>query len=362
MPPPGFGMEGIMGIGGGTVSKESEANLKRGRELLNKKKTNEALPFLLKATDDPNNLDACTAISMMLPEDTAIDFLKNTELKGRAHLQRVLSPDCFELTCEYGAPSFWGILQTRPYMRLLGTLVRAYVNAKRWEEAVATNIEILRICESDNMGQRAWMAALLLHAGRPADALYFTQRWLEHNETPPGSGIDFAPPRRTPMTDAQHQKVSEWVDLQMIYSAALAAFTLDGDTELARQYLHIAAQYPMVFIKVLGKFKERVDVDTHPTRGHNGAEDARDHLWLAQDLWSQEAAWNWVDQDPVVKDHVLRECGDPTCRKKEKRVGQWQKCAGCKKEWYCSRDCQKAHWKDHKEPCKETQRFARMMW
>jgi hypothetical protein len=107
------------------------------------------------------------------------------------------------------------------------------------------------------MGQRAWMPALLLHARRPADALYFAQRWLESDEGPPGSGIDFSPPRRTPMTDAQIAKMNKWVDLQMIYSAALAAFTLDGDSSLARQYLHMAAQYPLVLIKVIGKFKER---------------------------------------------------------------------------------------------------------
>lgn len=73
---------------------------------------------------------------------------------------------------------------------------------------------------------------------------------------PPGSGIDFAAPRRTPMGDALYQQLSEWTNLQMIYSAALAAFTLDGDSELARQYLHIAAQFPSVLIEVIGKFKE----------------------------------------------------------------------------------------------------------
>jgi hypothetical protein len=74
-----------------------------------------------------------------------------------------------------------------------------------------------------------------------------------------------------------------------------------------------------------------VDGDTHPVRGTDGPEDARDHLWLAQDLWMQDDVWRWVDSDPVVKSRVFRECSDPTCKKKEERIGQWQKCSGCKK-------------------------------
>ncbi|KAK7052556.1 hypothetical protein R3P38DRAFT_2861009 [Favolaschia claudopus] len=365
MPGPGFGWEGIMGVGGGTVSKESQANLKRGQDLLRQKKPKQAMPYFLRALDqDPNNLDACASFALGFPPDVAIEFLKQAELKGRQNLRSILSPDCFELTTKYGAPHFWGILETRPYMRLLGTLVRCYVNTKKWEEAVTNNIEMLRICQSDNMGQRAWMPALLLQAGRPADALYFAQRWLETDDTPEGSGIDFAEPRRTPMTDAEIAKIKRLLDLQMIYSAALAAFMLDGDTPLAHQYLHIASKFPTVLIKVLLRYKERLDLDTHPTRSMNGPEDARDHLWLAQDLWMQDAVWNWVDRDPFIKDKVLRECGNTACKKKEEKVGQWRHCSGCKRQWYCSRECQKAHWSDHKKPCKEIQQMESMsaMW
>jgi hypothetical protein len=106
------------------------------------------------------------------------------------------------------------------------------------------------------MGMRKWMPSLLLHVRRPADALYFAQQWLEcHN--PPSSAIDFVPPRHTPMPATQCQQVAKYADLQMSYSAALAAFMLDGDSELARQCLHIAVHHPAVLVKVLGKFKER---------------------------------------------------------------------------------------------------------
>ncbi|TRM58723.1 hypothetical protein BD626DRAFT_178644 [Schizophyllum amplum] len=33
--------------------------------------------------------------------------------------------------------------------------------------------------------------------------------------------------------------------------------------------------------------------------------------------------------------------------------GQLRKCARCQLAWYCSRECQKAHWKDHKKTCQD---------
>ncbi|KAJ7624460.1 hypothetical protein FB45DRAFT_1086110, partial [Roridomyces roridus] len=322
-------------------------------------KTKEAIPYLVKAVQDPENLNNCVALSDELPPEVRIDFLKRTE--PRAHVQSVVSPDCFELTSAYGAPDFWGIIWTRPYMRLLGALAQTYIkiqNEAVERGCVRPTIEMLRLCESDNMGRRSWMGPILLHAGSPADALHFLRAWIEADGVPPHAGIDFASANldvdRAPMPPSVLKRVSKWNNLQMVHSAALAAFTLDCNSELARQYLHIAvSSNPAVMIKVLGKFKERVDGDIHPTRTSNGVEDTRDHLWLAQDLWTKPAVWDWISNDPVVKDAVLCTCSEPSCGRKEERIGQWQKCSGCKLVWYCSRTCQKMHWPEHKEPCKE---------
>jgi len=46
-------------------------------------------------------------------------------------------------------------------------------------------------------------------------------------------------------------------------------------------------------------------------------------------------------------------CDGPECQKKESEIGQFKKCAKCKKVRYCGRECQVAAWKTggHKEVC-----------
>mmetsp|Transcript_591 Transcript_591/g.756 ORF Transcript_591/g.756 Transcript_591/m.756 type:complete len:256 (+) Transcript_591:2052-2819(+) len=48
----------------------------------------------------------------------------------------------------------------------------------------------------------------------------------------------------------------------------------------------------------------------------------------------------------------LRACNNPGCGKVEKSKGELRQCSGCHSAFYCSRDCQKAHWKRHKKECK----------
>lgn len=44
-----------------------------------------------------------------------------------------------------------------------------------------------------------------------------------------------------------------------------------------------------------------------------------------------------------------------SCRKTESQLpNPLKRCAKCKSQWYCSRDCQKADWKTHKKVCGKT--------
>jgi hypothetical protein len=56
--------------------------------------------------------------------------------------------------------------------------------------------------------------------------------------------------------------------------------------------------------------------------------------------------------DPSVCDTaptVLRACGSPACALLSADA---LKCAGCRRAWYCSKDCQRAAWRVHKRLCK----------
>eukprot|EP00741_Cyanophora_paradoxa_P015327 tig00000194_g14795.t1 len=57
----------------------------------------------------------------------------------------------------------------------------------------------------------------------------------------------------------------------------------------------------------------------------------------------------------------LRVCGNasrrrPGCVPHEPRPQAFSKCSGCKQVWYCSAECQKAAWKEHKPRCRELRR------
>jgi len=47
----------------------------------------------------------------------------------------------------------------------------------------------------------------------------------------------------------------------------------------------------------------------------------------------------------------LHECG--LCKKKETSLGEFMNCSRCKSVAYCGRECQKKHWKIHKNNCVE---------
>lgn len=118
-------------------------------------------------------------------------------------------------------------------------------------------IEMLRLCPGDNMGQRFWLGSVLLQAGRIADALSFAQAWFEpeyYGNWPPRGGCEFHPPSYAVLSAETVERLKKGGHTSLLYTAALASYKLWGDSEVAKQYLHIAANVnPHVLLKILAR-------------------------------------------------------------------------------------------------------------
>ncbi|TDL16489.1 hypothetical protein BD410DRAFT_622369 [Rickenella mellea] len=350
-----MGMESIMGIGGGKISQASQAALDKAEELCRKRKPEQALPYLTKAMEDSNNLDAFIQAAFLLPLPDAVRFLEKVERKGRAALKQSLSADCFEESGRhYG--QFWGLIETRPYMRVLQAMVRLYFENKNYAKSADTAVAMLRLCPGDNMGQRDWLGSLLLQSGRISDALFFAQAWLTPDAfgkgiPPPSGGTAFGAPSKEPLSSARENELAEYSDSSVVYTAAFAAFKLWGNCPLACQYLRIGASVnPHIIIKILAKSDPPRSLNMD-ARSFNGPEVAQDYLWLTQVLWMESDIWAWANDDTIAKRSVLRNCCLSPCGKLESRVMEWKRCAACKEVWYCSGQCQKVDWPVHKPRC-----------
>lgn len=110
------------------------------------------------------------------------------------------------------AGSFWGLIQTRPYMRARHELALALWRLGHREEAVAHYQEMLRLNPDDNQGIRYLLIDALLELGRVGDADALLERYEED--------------------DSAH-----WA-----WSAALLAFRHSGNSAPANRALAKAAE------------------------------------------------------------------------------------------------------------------------
>lgn len=74
---------------------------------------------------------------------------------------------------------FWGILETRPYMRARSLLAKALAEADRHDEAIRHHEEMLDLCPNDNLGLRYPLIGLYLRAGRLKDVARLFKRYRD---------------------------------------------------------------------------------------------------------------------------------------------------------------------------------------
>jgi tetratricopeptide (TPR) repeat protein len=122
--------------------------------------------------------------------------------QGVAAGERALGPNAFQQNVGH----FWGILESRPYMRARLGLAHSLWTAGRRDEAVQHLQEMLRLNPGDNQGVRYTLAGFLLFLDRDNDLAHLLQQYDEDS--------------------------AAWA-----YSKALLAFRQHGDTTETRRLL-----------------------------------------------------------------------------------------------------------------------------
>ncbi len=105
----------------------------------------------------------CADAYVLLAEETARTPQEAKALyeQGVKAGERALGPQVFQ----EDAGHFWGILETRPYMRARAGLAQCLWALGDYREAIAHFTEMLRLNPGDNQGLRYLLATLLLEAG-----------------------------------------------------------------------------------------------------------------------------------------------------------------------------------------------------
>ncbi|KAK8244432.1 hypothetical protein HDK90DRAFT_408006 [Phyllosticta capitalensis] len=168
---------------------------------------------------------ACKAVSYCGQEHQAADRpqhkkqckeIKNNRLKlEREEAEMRAKPDDMFLPqpiFEKGVGNFWGILDTRDYMRARCGVVNSLVATNTFEGlslAMEHTMDMLRLCRSDNLGMRTLVPAVLLRLGKEQECYDFIKWWEKISED---SHYDWGN-NELPYLDIKDADVFEPVDL-----------------------------------------------------------------------------------------------------------------------------------------------------
>ncbi len=119
----------------------------------------------------PKHKAACTSISK------SREKLEKEEATLRAHPGDILTPSNI---FENGVGRFWGLIETRSYMRARFAAADALLRIDTItavEKALAHFQDMLQLCRSDNLGVRDIVPGLLLRLGREQECYDFLKWW-----------------------------------------------------------------------------------------------------------------------------------------------------------------------------------------
>jgi len=159
---------------------------------------------------------------------------------------------------------FWGIHETRPFMRCLKSKAEIFVAMRKTAEGVAIMEELLELNEGDNQGVRFQLLSALLRLGETEKFKKYDKMFADE--------IDSTP---------------------MLYSRALFAFITEGDSANAQKILKNALKENPFVIALL--FDENFQFQEIESYSPGSPEEAYAYLIHALFAWSEiEGAMEWV--------------------------------------------------------------------
>jgi len=180
---------------------------------------------------DPDCADAYVVLAECMPDpERRLELYR----KGVEAGERAIGKETFEEDVGH----FWGILQTRPYMRARAGLAGCLQERGDVEEAIEHYMDLLRLNPSDNMGLRLTLVPLLLQLGDDARARVLLDMYADDESA------------------------------LIVYARALHAFRKDGDSPRARNLLKKARRTnPHLAEFLLGKLEMPEDIPEYYSLG-----------------------------------------------------------------------------------------------
>lgn len=140
----------------------------------------DALKYARKALKlDPNNYDTeVMFIDLKAKDDN--DLLQNYAKAVQRATKHMEEEGYFE--DEYMG-EFWGVLETRPYMRMRGRYVQQLIQCGMIGQAREECKELLRLCEGDNLGMRYVLMHIYVYFEDEDAALALHKQFDSYDET-----------------------------------------------------------------------------------------------------------------------------------------------------------------------------------
>ena len=135
--------------------------------------------YLQKAVElDPDNVDVQLELIITSPEKKPCEHQKALENLIAKETKKLEKEGYFE-----DAGMFWGILETRPYMRLRMAYLDLLIHNGMIRCAINEGNELLRLCENDNLGVRYQMMSLYALMEDEENALKLHEKFENYDET-----------------------------------------------------------------------------------------------------------------------------------------------------------------------------------